>query len=376
MTMSQNAESNHIVMLNKAYPPWVGGIERHVRDISEALVERGWPVSVLVCNESNYNKTEILNGVNVVRVPRLATCLSQPIVRGFFPKLRELKPALVHVHVPFPLGWFAPRFIPRDVPLVCSWHSDIIRQRFLHWVYGPFEQRFLDRCNRILPTSLPLMEHSSALSAYKDKCRVLPLAVHEESFPAETMEPVTQRYEQGYSRPIVLFVGRLVGYKGLEYLVRAMESIEANLLIAGFGPQRSALEKMAERLAPNRVHFLGHVSEEEKTALYRLADVFVLPSVERSEAFGYVLLEAMQQGCPVITTDLPTGVKYVNQHGQTGLVVPPRDVKALAEAIQTLLSNKETRQHFAKAAQDRVKQEFEFQSIIERLETEYRDLLK
>ncbi|MBZ0258927.1 glycosyltransferase, partial [bacterium] len=109
--------------------------------------------------------------------------------------------------------------------------------------------------------------------------------------------------------------------------------------------------------------------------LYRAADVFVLPSVSANEAFGYVLLEAMSEGLPVVTCDLPTGVSYVNQHQQTGLVVPPRNAAALGEAIQTLLGDETLRREYGDAEQKRVETEFNFIQTINALESQFRQLL-
>ena len=142
----------------------------------------------------------------------------------------------------------------------------------------------------------------------------------------------------------MLFVGRLVYYKGLEYLIEAMRWVpDAVLVVVGTGPLRGRLQRLSEQWlgCPGKVVFLGAVAEHDLCAWYHACDVFVLPSVELSEAFGLVQLEAMACAKPVVTTDLPTGVTYVNQHGHTGLVVPRRNSRALAEAINILLDNRQ-----------------------------------
>ncbi len=369
--------SPHVVMLNKAYPPWRGGIERHVRDVAEALVIRGWRVSVLVCHKSRRMCRETINGVQVIRIPQYLRIFSQPIVTGYFRYLREIKPDLVHVHVPFPLGWFAIHSVEKNVPILCTWHSDIIRQRKFLPLLSPFQKRFLQRCKRILPTSLPLLENSYDLQPYRDHCTVISLATPPLT---ETDERVIQdrleMIEQNFPNQIVLFVGRLVGYKGLPYLIEAMQRVDATLLIAGDGPDRSALQKWTRRLGvQSKVFFLGEVNEIDKIVLYRLADVFVLPSITRNEAFGYVLLEAMEQGCPVISTDLPTGVRFVNRHEISGLIVPPNDELALQKALQRIIMNPSFRQSLSEGARKRIREEFRLDKMIDRIEHVHRDAL-
>ncbi len=368
-----NTSSPHIVMLNKAYPPWTGGIERYVCDVSEALVKRGWKVTVLVCNDARFETCEMIHGVRIIRVPRWGTILSQPIPSRFFRRLRSLSPDFVHVHMPYPLAWLAVFQVKKHIPVVCTWHSDIVRQRWLMKILSPFEQRFLSRCNRIWPTSELLLNSSESLSKHRDRCSIIPLSIP----PSEKDDAqLIQQIKKRYPGKIVLFVGRLVGYKGLPYLIEAMPELNATLLIAGDGPDRQKLEEMVSRSPKSEsIHLLGQVSELEKQALYRAADVFVLPSISQNEAFGYVLLEAMMNECPLITTDLPTGVRWVNEDGVSGIVVPPANAKALAQAIRTILEDEPLRKQFTTEAKKRVELCFRFEEMIDHIESEYRTLL-
>lgn len=372
------ASHPHIVMVNKAYPPWIGGIERHVRDMSEALVERGWRVSALVCNPGWYETREVVNGVRVLRAPQWGRILSQPIVTRFFHRLHELRPELLHVHVPFPLGWWTAWAVPETVPVVCTWHNDIVRQWWLRPLFMRFEQRFLRRCAAVIVTSETVLRHSRALRRHREKCRVIPLAVSPDPLLNETrVQALAEQIRSAAGQPIILFVGRLVGYKGLRFLIEAMQSIPAALWIAGEGPLREKLQRQAERIRPEGgVRFWGTVSEEEKAALYQAATVLVLPSISRNEAFGYVLLEAMERGCPVITTDLPTGVRHVNKEGVSGLVVPPRDPRALSEAICRILREEGLREKLSAGARRRAWECFNFDETVRDLEEVYRGVLK
>ncbi len=367
----------HIVMLNKGYPPWIGGIERHVRDISEHLVKRGWRITSVVCNEANFQTEESQNGVRIIRAPSIGRLFSLPIARKYSRFVNNQQPDLVHVHVPFPLVWSAVQNLPEEIPVVCSWHSDIIRQRFLRPLYTRSEQRFLARCAKIFPTSEALMQSSLALAAHQERCRIIPLALPaNEMVSAEWLDHQAEQFRGQFETQLVLFVGRLVEYKGLRYLVQAMKQINAHLLIAGDGPLREKLNNLIQQNnLSHKIELLGSISEMEKKVLYRAADLFVLPSVSRNEAFGYALLEAMQAGCPVISTDLPTGVKIVNRHGETGLVVPPKNKEYLAAAMQKILGDNAVRSAYGRAAKRQVESTFRFEDTLDELESNYCELL-
>jgi rhamnosyl/mannosyltransferase len=240
-------------------------------------------------------------------------------------------------------------------------------------VYKPFLYHFLEQADRILPTSPQLIEVSPFLKPFKDKCIVVPLWVDFKKLQSSPQKALDLPVEKG--EKIVLFVGRLVYYKGLEYLIEAMKDVEAKLLIAGSGPLEKRLRQKSKIIGVGqKVIFLGKVSDAEIKYLYQICDVFVLPSVEPSEAFGLVQLEAMAYGKPVVNTNLPTGVPFVSRHGETGLTVPPRDPKALAEAINKILSDKELAQEFSRNAKRRA-QEFSKEKALKQIYDIYCELI-
>jgi glycosyltransferase involved in cell wall biosynthesis len=149
-------------------------------------------------------------------------------------------------------------------------------------------------------------------------------------------------------------------------LIQAMAKVDGCLLISGGGPLRPALEARIRKLGlENRIHLLGEV--EDIAPLYHAADVFVLASIARSEAFGLVQLEAMACGKPVINTALDSGVPFVSQHGITGLTVPPGDPGALALAINKLLDNQDLRLRYGWAARERVHSKFHLDVMVGRI---------
>jgi rhamnosyl/mannosyltransferase len=176
--------------------------------------------------------------------------------------------------------------------------------------------------------------------------------------------------------PTLLFVGRHRYYKGLGDLLKAMQGLPARLLVGGDGPMRARWEDLAKELdLEKKVRFLGDVPDEDLPALYRSADIFVLPANARAEAFGTVLLEAMAAGLPCVTTELGTGTSYVVQDGVTGLVVPPADPASLREAIRHLIGDDELRGGMGEAGRRRVLDEFTPELLLQRVEAVYREIL-
>jgi rhamnosyl/mannosyltransferase len=164
----------------------------------------------------------------------------------------------------------------------------------------------------------------------------------------------------------VLFVGRLVYYKGVDVLIDAMAHIHATLLIVGEGPLEAELRRRAVvRGIQDRVVFLGEVAAESLPAYYHASDVFVLPSVANTEAFGVVQLEAMAAGVPVVSTKLPTGVSWVNEDGVSGLLVAPGDPIALADSIGRLLADPVLRNRLGQNASRRAELLFSRDRMIE-----------
>jgi rhamnosyl/mannosyltransferase len=165
--------------------------------------------------------------------------------------------------------------------------------------------------------------------------------------------------KETFGSPVILFVGRLVYYKGLEYLLKAMRKIEAHLLVIGDGPLKKRLKKIACHLGVSqKISWLGEIDNERLAPYYYTSDVFILPSAIKAESFGLVQLEAFACGKPVISANLPTGVPYVNLHGKTGLVVVPKDSEAIARALNILLASEKLRKHYGQNGRERLEREF------------------
>jgi glycosyltransferase involved in cell wall biosynthesis len=170
-------------------------------------------------------------------------------------------------------------------------------------------------------------------------------------------------------------VGRLRYYKGLDTLIQALPRIPAHLVVVGTGPMGEVWKALAAQTGVSeRIAWLGEVPDADLPTLYHFADLFVLPAGHPSEAFGLVQVEAMAAGLPVVCTELGTGTSYVNKHGVTGLVVPPRDADALVAAINSLLLNAESRKRMGMAARARVAAEFGLNGMVERVLALYQEV--
>lgn len=362
-----------ILQVNKYYYPQVGGIENVVRNIAEGLPD-SYSTQVLSTQPRGFGRNEQHNGVEIRKTSSLGAVMSVPLAPTFPAHLRSMSQEtdVVHHHIPNPLSTVSQLATSTDdAAVVATYHSDIVRQSTALKLYRPILQRFLDSVDRILVTSKRLLDQSQVLSPYKDKCEVVPLSVDLTAIDSES----PPKFDVETTDPVVLFVGRLNYYKGVEYLIDAIEDVEAELLVAGDGERRSALEQRArDRKVEDRTQFLGYVSDDKLASLYRAADLFVLPSVEPSEAFGIVQLEAMARGLPVINTSLPTGVPWVSQDGETGLTVPPRDPSALADAINELLEDDTRRQEYGRQARKRVERKFSREEMIQRIQRIYQEI--
>lgn len=341
-------------------PPVHGGMERHIALMCH--FQRQWAhVEALVCSRSWHTRVMDRDGTRVTEVGEWGRFQSAPFSPLFPWYMRRLQADVVVVHVPNPtaeLGYLIAR--PRG-RLVVRYHSDVVRQAAAMRYYGHFQVKFLAKADMILPTSEPYSESSPTLRALR-KCnpsacvRVVPLGILPDEF--EDADPGrVQALRSAYGGRYVLFSGRHRYYKGLEYLVRAAPDIKASVVLAGDGPERPNVEALARRIgAP--VRFVGALSHEELVAHLHGCDVFVFPSVERSEAFGLSILEAHASGRPVVATRLGTGVEVANLDGITGLNVPPRDPRALAESVNRLLDDEPLRSAMGENARNRVRREF------------------
>jgi glycosyltransferase involved in cell wall biosynthesis len=363
-----------VLHVGKFYPPHPGGIESHLQTLCEEL-GKSIEVEVVVASDRWRTERSTQGGVGVTRLATALMLHGTPIVLSMARALRRARPDLVHLHFPNPMAAVACLKSRLDVPVVISWHSDVVRQRRAAAIFAPLLTVLLRRCAAIVAASSSHIDTSPVLRAHRDLCRVIPYGIRAEAFEHPDEARVAE-LRRRHGERIVLGVGRLIYYKGFEHLVRAMAEVPGTLLLAGEGALRGALEAEAQRLGiAGRVVLMGRVNDDELRACYHACDVFALPSVARSEAFGIVQLEAMACGRPVINTRLESAVPHVSLDGLTGLTVPPGDPVALAAALRALLDDPARRAAMGAAAHQRVREEFGAEPMARRTLELYREVV-
>jgi rhamnosyl/mannosyltransferase len=344
-----------VLQLGKFYEPVVGGIETHLSLLADSLSASGVDVEVLVHNTDRRTVRESIRRVPVTRVGSFGRILSADLSPGLIGELSRPFDIL-HLHVPHPMGMLAYLLAKTSShALVVTHHSDIVKQARLRVALQPLFRAVMRRADAVVATSDRYVASSAELAPYRSKVRVIPYGIDLASFNPELRNgPRARELRRQYGSPLLLAVGRLIYYKGFDVLLDAMKNVRGHLLLVGDGPLLQPLKERARRNAVHdRVTFVGSVHNADMGPYYGAADLFVLPSVARSEAFGIVQIEAMASGLPVVNTALSSGVPSVSLDGVTGLTVEPMSAPALARALTRLLEDNVLRARFAAAGRQR-----------------------
>ena len=334
-----------VTHLGKFYHPSHGGIERAVRTLAQSQARLGCRVRVVCLDHERGRRTRVDRDgpVEVLRVGRSLSLMKLDLCPDLPRILRETEGEIVHLHTPNPTMISGLLLSGDRRPLVISHHSDIIRQRVRAILFSALERSCYRRARLILAMSPPYVDGSKVLRKHRDRLDVLPIGLELASFldPPGDVRRKSEQIRRAYPGPLWFACGRLVYYKGMQVALQALKHVPGTLLIAGDGPARSNLERLAARLGiEKRVVFLGRVPRDEDLyAHYLAAEAFWFPSNARSEAYGLVQVEAMASGCPVINTDIPhSGVSWVSRHEESGLTVPVDDPEAFASAALRILN--------------------------------------
>jgi glycosyltransferase involved in cell wall biosynthesis len=373
-----------VLHIGKYYPPVAGGMERFLGDLANAQRAAGHDVGVLV--------HEAARGEGLGDPPWLMRC---PVwLRLFFAPIspafpfwlaravKRLAPEVLHLHMPN-LSAFWALLLPstRDLPWVIHWHADVelsrptLRLAYPH--YRIFERALLERAESIVVTSPQYLEASQPLHPWRHKCQVVPLGVDPARLPE--IDPSAGRDLWKREGLKLLAVGRLSYYKGFETLLHAVAQDRGHeLVIVGEGEERANLERiLAAAGNPPWVRLLGHADDELLHRLMASCDVYCLPSRERTEAFGIVLMEAMRYGKPLLVSDLKgSGVTWVARDGENAVIVPPEDVEAWRLALDALAASPRRRAELGQAGKARYLGEFDIRAVASRLEGIYRIALE
>jgi len=361
-----------VLHVGKFYPPYKGGMETHLQQLCRAL-QSDVDVEVIVANTSTQTVHDHDGEINVHHVGALANVASAPICPGMAKLIRNTSADIIHLHMPNPAAVVALFASRHQAKIVVTHQSDVLRQRVLKLAYEPWLRWMMSRASRIIALTPNYIQSSTTLLRYREKCVAIPHGINLAEFEQADPQQVVEIQNRFGSR-IVLAVGRLVYYKGFEYLIRAISGTDATVLIIGTGPLREKLVALAhDSHVADRVHFLGEV--DDVLPYYYAARIFVLASVARSEAFGIVQLEAMACGTPVINTSLDTGVPFVSLDRLSGLTVPPANSDALRDAVVSLLYDDDLHHRLALGARNRVREHFTVSRMAEQTLQLYEEVL-
>ena len=369
-----------ILQINKLFYPVIGGVEKVVKDIIDAFGdEKNFQIDVLCCQVKGKESFEYYKSSKVMRCSSFGKFLSMPVSISFVLKFIKLHKNydILHFHYPFPLGEICYiLFGSKKVKSIVWWHSDIVRQKFLLFFISPFTRMFLKKVDKIIVATEGHLKHSKYLKDFKDKIEIVPFYVNIEDYKikSDNQKKLLINLQNGYKDKIkLLFVGRLVKYKGIEILLEAVKDIEGIILfIIGEGNLKYKIEQFIEtKNLYDKVKLIKHLSFDELVVYYNFSDIFVLPSIYPNEAFGLVQLEAMACGKPVINTNLPSGVPFVSIDNKTGLTAEPNNAIDLKEKIIKLVNDKDLREKLGKNALVRVKNHFSKKIFINKLKKIY-----
>jgi len=367
-----------ILQIGKFWPV-LGGVEKVMYDLTKGLCRKGVRCDMLCASMNGGAEVIHLNdNGKVIVVKTLIKAKSTMLSSQMVQMLRKIAPFydIIHIHHPDPMAALALYASGYKGKVVLHWHSDILRQRILKKLYLPLQGWLLRRADTIICTSQNYIEGSAELRPYLSKICCIPIGVEPIVPDKNIIADIKKKYA---GRKIVFSLGRLIPYKGFDNLIKSAEHLPDDYLviIAGEGPLRKDLEKLiADKNLGAKVIMPGRITDKYRDAMLASSSVFCLPSVEKTEAFGIVLIEAMSVGLPIVATNIQgSGTSWVNAHGVSGLNVECKDPDKLAEAIVEIVANHNP-DHYPKNSRKRWEELFTFDRFIENVNGVYRNMMK
>ena len=360
-----------VLHASKFYPPYNGGMETILGDLCDGTA-RDWDVQVVVANDSGRTVREERNGVSVTRAAAYGTAASVPLCPSLPWQIWSHRSDCVVLHEPNPIAGTAV-WMRTPAPRLVIWHhSDLVRPWWAPATYGQIQRALYRRADCVIVSSPPLARDSALVQCAR-RVGVIPFGVDISRYrrsDAEQSARVQRIRGQFPKGPLLLFVGRLVYYKGVHVLIEAARHWPGTIVLVGEGPLEPELRAdVARRGLQDRVAFVGRAADADLPAYYQACDAFVLPSVARTEAFGVVQIEAMAAGRPVVSTNLPTGVPWVNRDGVSGMVVMPGDADALGAALAQIGADPALRARLSDGARRRADACFSRERMVQAFKT-------
>lgn len=375
-----------VLHIGKYYHPFRGGIEKYNQDLVESPTYSNDVLTWILVHDELLNKntrTELINGVKVTKVKRQGRLLFAPVCIGFFKEINrvieDFKPDLIHIHTPNVSAFLC--LISKSakkLPWVLQWQSDVLgdrpdwRVKIAYIGYSILEKQLLNYSKKVIVASPNYLNHSRPLKYKHEICEVIPLGL-------KKLKAVTPSIAKSNTKLKLIIVGRLTYYKGHKYLIKALQYLdEVELKIIGKGELEYDLKLLVDNLKLNqKVEFLGEVSNAQLKGLIAKSDILCLPSIEKTEAFGMVILEAARLGKPALVSDvLGSGMSWVVQHKRTGLVVESSSTESIYEALKYIISNYGELKEWGINAQRRFEIKFNIDCIAKRTIDVYNEILK
>ena len=387
-----------VLHIGKYYSPFEGGIEnflsgflKNVSKLSGSSESPNQKTShfVLAHHHQLWSSTSVerFEETSVLRSFILCRFLFTPVAPFFYRHLKQsiqkFQPDIIHVHLPNPSAFWLLMLHNTDIPIVIHWHADVVsseKNRLLslaYFFYEKLEKKLLARAKAIIVTSAPYLDISTPLAPWKNKCHIVPLGLDACVTQTSTTSESSLFWQQKNSFKI-LCIGRLTYYKGHEFLIKAVSEMQnTELVIVGTGNLMNKYRRLVEsQNLQDKVHLTGHASADQLHLLLEECNCLCLPSIERTEAFGLVLLEAMQHAKPCITTSVTgSGMNWVVKDGITGLVVPPEDSESLKNALIQLQENPALSEQLGKAGKSRLESHFSLSQVSNKISAVYNSVL-
>jgi len=338
-----------ILHLAKYYYPERGGIETVVKNLAEYSASHGYSVTVLCF--SHKNQFEQISKLRIIRTRQQIKFKSQPLSLIYFVQgiILSWKADIIHLHAPNFLSYFILLFVKNKNNIIIHWHSDVLTQK-VNLLLKYIETIALNRSTSVICTSQEYSKTSKTLSPFVKKITIIPIGIEVQTITYSKTNKTEELDQLIAGRTIILSVGRLVPYKGFKYLIEASNNFDNDVvtLIVGNGPEfRNLQSQIFAANLSDKVILLGSVSDEELQYLYKRAHVFCLPSINRAEAFGVVLIEAMSHKLPLVSFNIPgSGVTSLNKDFYNGRIAELYNSTSLYSCLQYLVSNVEQRTQF------------------------------
>ncbi|MCL1669411.1 glycosyltransferase [Elizabethkingia ursingii] len=369
-----------VLQLGKFYPIR-GGVEKVMYDLMLGLSEEKVYCDML-CASTEDHPAGIINInpyakliVEATKVKLAATMLAPSLII----KLRKIAKDydIIHIHHPDPMASLALFLSGFKGKVVLHWHSDILKQKTLLKLYKPLQDWLIKRADIIVGTTPVYVKESPFLNNFRHKIDYIPIGVEPLIADKGKVDKLKQKYK---NKHIVFSLGRLVEYKGYEYLIKAAQHLDENyqIIIGGKGPLMESLTNLiAELGVQNRVTLLGFVDDDDISGYFEACDMFCLSSIWKTEAFAIVQIEAMSCGKPIVSAHIPgSGVGWVNQNEVSGLVVESENDVALAEAIKRISTDEDLQKRLSEGSKKRYEEYFTRKKMTEKSLDIYRNVLK